>query len=174
MKKTFDETINTLRELGLIYDDQSPRLPEVMPKFDDPDPCGFSIFRMGIEDLDLSALDMRRTFFSRSEIVGCNFTDTDLAESNMCWNDFISVNFTRANLAGADLRASIYENTNFTECNLSGSDLRLAEFNNCIFTLANMQGAKLTKTAGEALPLSIQQKKQIDWQDTEGEEPSGG
>lgn len=92
----------------------------------------------------------------------------------MCWNDFISVNFTRANLAGADLRASIYESTNFTECNLSGSDLRLAEFNNCIFTLANMQGAKLTKTAGEALPLSIQQKEQIDWQDTEGEEPSGG
>ncbi|MEW8254663.1 MAG: pentapeptide repeat-containing protein [Candidatus Thiodiazotropha taylori] len=174
MRKTFDETINALREAGLVYDDQTPKLPDAMPQYDDVDPCGFSVFRMGIKDMDLSNLDMRRTFFSKSEVANCNFSNTDLEESNLCWNDFIGVNFTGANLSGSDLRASIYENSDFTKCNLSGSDLRCSDFTGCNFTSANMNGAKLTKASGSVITLSSEQKEQIDWQDNEGNEPNGG
>ncbi|MDO6527482.1 pentapeptide repeat-containing protein [Motilimonas sp. 1_MG-2023] len=174
MRKTFEETISALRELGLVFDDQSPRLPEALPHYDDEDPCGFSVFRMGIEDMDLSNLDMRRTFFSKSEISNCSFRRTDLEESNLYWNNFIGVNFSSANLSRSDLRASIYEKVDFSEADLSGSDLRQAEFNSCDFNGSAMAGAKLTKASGAAMPLSEKQRDEIDWQDTEGEEPGGG
>ena len=174
MRKTFDETISALKQIGLVEDDQSPRLPETMPHYDDEDPCGFSIFRMGIEDIDLSDLDMRRTFFSKSEIVKCNFKNTDLSESNLCWNDFIQVDFSGADLSNSDLRASIYDKVNFSGCDLSGSDLRQSDFDNCDFSTAIMKNAKLTQASGAAMPLSQEQKDEIDWQDTEGDEPSGG
>jgi uncharacterized protein YjbI with pentapeptide repeats len=174
VNKTFEETISYLRELGLVFEDQDPKLPSRMPQYDDEDPCGLSVFRMGIEAMNLSKLDMRRTFFGRSEIANCDFSSTDLSESNLCWNDFIDVNFSRANLSRSDLRASLYQNVNFSLCDLSNADLRLASFENCDFESASMKGTKITKAAGAVLNLSQQQKDVIDWQNIEGEEPMGG
>jgi len=174
MRKTFEETIKTLRGAGLIYDDQSPRIPEAMPKYDDEDPCGFSVFRMGVEEIDLSNLEMPRTFFNKSEITGCNFSNTNLQESNLTWNDFIETNFSSSDLSSSDLRASIYEKVDFSNSNLSNADLRRSDFNNCNFNSANLTGAKISKAAVAVLTLSPDQKKSIDWQETDGDEPSGG
>jgi uncharacterized protein YjbI with pentapeptide repeats len=174
VRKTFQETADRLRELGLVFDEQLPTLPAALPHYDDEEPCGFSVFRMEIEDMDLSCLDMRRTFFSRSEISGCSFHNTNLEESNLCWNDFIGVNFSSANLAKSDLRASTYENVDFSECDLSGSDLRQAEFNSCNFDNSIMAGVKLTKTVGATIRISEKQIGEIDWQESEGDEPGGG
>lgn len=174
MVKTFEETVGVLRRFDLVFDDQVPRLPDAMPKYDDEDPCGFSIFRMELEDMDLNDLDMRRTFFGKSELVRCSFKNTNLEESNLCWNDFVEVDFSGANLSSADLRASIYESVNFSGSNLSGADLRRSDFTNCNFTDAIMIGTMLTKLDGSELPISDEQKLQISWQDSEGDEPDGG
>ena len=174
MRKTFDETISFLKQIGLVEEDQSPTLPLTMPHYDDDHPCGFSIFRMGIEDIELSELDMRRTFFSKSEIANCSFRNTDLGESNLCWNDFIQVDFSDANLSNSDLRASIYDRVNFSGCDLSGSDLRQSDFSECDFSSAIMKKTRLTRASGAVMPLSQKQKDEIDWQDTEGDEPGGG
>ena len=173
-RKTFNETIEILRELGIVDEHQNPIKPKTIPQYDDKDPAGLSIIRTGLENKDLSNLDMQRTFFNRSELVECSFENTDLRESNLCWNDFIKVNFSGADLSDADLRASIYENVYFTGSNLSGTDLRRSYFKNCDFTSANMSGAKLTKDAGKMLALSDKQQQEIDWQENEGEEPNGG
>lgn len=37
-----------------------------------------------------------------------------------------------------------------------------------------MAGAKLTRKRGEGIHLSEEQRKVIDWQESEGDEPSGG
>jgi hypothetical protein len=37
-----------------------------------------------------------------------------------------------------------------------------------------MAGAKLTRKQGERILLSDEQRKAIDWQDSDGEEPPGG
>ncbi|MCG8317752.1 MAG: pentapeptide repeat-containing protein [Pseudomonadales bacterium] len=174
MRKNFEETIEILRKEKIVFDDQSPRLPEAVPKYDDEDPCGFSVFRMGLEGKDLSDLDMRRTFFAKSEVSDGNFTNTDLSESNLCWNDFISVNFNGAKLSNSDLRASIYDRVNFSNCDLSGSDLRQSDFTNCQFSGANMVGAKLTRNSTLKLTLSAEQMAEVNWQDSEGEAPGGG
>lgn len=174
MTKTFEETIDVLRSAGLVFDDEAPRLPDAMPKYDDEDPCGFSVFRMGLEDMKLNDLDMRRTFFAKSELARCSFKNTNLEESNLCWNDFIEVDFSGANLSNSDLRASIYESVNFSGSNLSGADLRRADFTNCNFTDAIMIGTMLTKPYSTELPISNEQKLQISWQDSEGDEPGGG
>ena len=174
MRKNFEETISVLRSIGLVCDDQSPKLPEEIPQFDDENPCGFRAFRMGVEKMDLSGLDMRRTFFSKSEISECNFHSTDLSESNLCWNDFINADFSESILSRSDMRASIFEGANFKGANLSSADMRRSNFNNCNFEGANMSGVKLTRISASTMGLSEQQRSSIDWQADNGQEPAGG
>jgi hypothetical protein len=122
----------------------------------------------------LANLTLPRTFFGRSEISSISFQNTDLSESTLCWNDFIEVDFTDADLSGADLRASIFRRCSIVRANLRGADLRHSTFDGCDFTAADVAGAKLTRKRGEGIHLSDEQQQEIDWQDSEGEEPPGG
>ncbi len=151
-----------------------PPIPDHVPQYDDEEPLGVNFFRMEIDGDDLSNLTLPRTFFGRSEINDVSFQDTDLSESNLCWNDFINVNFSSAILARSDLRASNFSNTSFQASDLSGSDLRQSSFENCTFTDARMTGTVLTVAQGAALPLSGQQRAEIAWTDSDGAEPGGG
>jgi len=129
------------------------------------------------EDVPEHALDnltLPRTFFGRSEISFISFKNTNLSESTMCWNDFIEVDFTDTDLSGADLRASIFRRVVFVRATLRNADLRRSSFPECDFTGADMTGAKLTLKQGERIQLSEEQRKVIDWQDSDGEEPPGG
>jgi BTB/POZ domain-containing protein KCTD9 len=85
----YDLSCARLRELGLLaHDDRAP-MPERLPRHDDEEPLGFNLFRTRLSDaLDLSDLSLPRTFFGRSEINQVSFRNTDLRESNLCWNDF--------------------------------------------------------------------------------------
>jgi BTB/POZ domain-containing protein KCTD9 len=174
VRKTFAETIVVLKQLGLVSKTKSLELPKAQPRYDDAAPCGFILFRTGIDDIDLSNLDMRRSFFSKSEISNCSFNGTDLTESSLCWNDFISVDFSSVNFSKSDLRASKYDEINFSGCELFGADLRHAKFDSCDFKGAAMAGVKLTKATAANLLLSTKQKNEIDWQEMDGEEPAGG
>ena len=123
---------------------------------------------------DLSNLTLPRTFFGRSEINGATFRNTDLAESNLCWNDFIDVDFTNAVLAKSDLRAALFSNVKFVSTDLSNADLRQSTFKNCDFTNAWMNGAILTHDQTAVLGLSEEQRANIAWASDDGPEPAGG
>ena len=91
-----------------------------------------------------------------------------------CWNDFIEVNFTDADLSGSDLRASLFRRVAFVRANLRNADLRRSTFETCDFADADMAGAKLTRKQGEGIHLSDEQRRVIDWQESDGDEPLGG
>jgi BTB/POZ domain-containing protein KCTD9 len=171
----YDESICRLRELGFLGAEERPSIPDHVPQPEDDEPLGLSFFRTLVgEGADLSNLTIPRTFFGRSEIRDATFRNTDLSESNLCWNDFVDVEFTEAALARADLRASNYTRVNFTRADLSGTDLRRADFEECVFDDAAMDGTVLARSQGSLLVLSSVQKAAIAWCDDEGPEPSGG
>jgi BTB/POZ domain-containing protein KCTD9 len=171
---SYDDTVRRLVELDLLDAGEHPPIPDRLPQPDD-EVAGISFFRTFVGDgADLSGLTMPRTFFGRSEIRGVSFRNSDLAESNLCWNDFADVDFSDAVLAGADLRAARYTRVTFARTDLRAADLRRAEFEACSFDGALMDGARLTRAQGQRLPLSHAQRAAVDWQEEEGEEPGGG
>lgn len=173
-RKTFDETIRHLREMGLASDTAQLRVPDAMPRFDDDAPCGIDFFRTSLEDVSLAGLEMPRTFMSRSECVACDFSGTNLAESNLAWSDFIDANFSGADLHAADLRNTVFERADFTGADLSHADLRHADLADCTFTGASLTGAKLGVAAGEQLGLTDEQRAAVEWHEDEGEDAPGG
>ena len=174
---SYEESCRLLQRLG--YPDAGaegtiPPMPDHLPQFDDEEPLGVSFFRTFLSEGDLENLTLPRTFFGKSEIGPLSFKNTDLSDSNLCWNDFNEVSFESADLSGSDLRASIYNSVRFVRTNLKNADLRMSTFNSCNFTDAGMQGVKLTLEQGAVLNLSNEQRIVIDWQKSDGEEPPGG
>jgi BTB/POZ domain-containing protein KCTD9 len=111
---SYDLSCARLRELHILGSDERPPLPERLPRHDDDEPLGFSVFRTRLDEgLDLSGLTLPRTFFGRSHIDRVLFRNCDLHESNLCWNDFVGTDFTCANLAGSDMRASLFHQVRF-------------------------------------------------------------
>ena len=150
-----------------------PLIGGAMPSFDDS-VLGLHFFRTGLEDEDLGALTIPRTYFARSEFRRVAFRDTDLSESRMCWNDWLECDFSQADLTGADMRASLYEQCRFVGAALAGADLRRSRFEACDFAAARMRGAKLTYRQGAGLGLTERQRYEVDWQAEDGPEPPGG
>lgn len=194
---SYEDSCRLLMRLGCLYGGDYgwavPPLPDRRPQSGDELPHGVRFFRTwvgsgkpfglqppspdyesDIKEHDLENLTLPRTFFGRSEISSISFQNTDLSESTLCWNDFIEVNFTDADLSESDLRASIFERVAFVRTNLRNADLRRSTYKECDFTDADMRGAKLTREQGERIHLSNEQRKVIDWQDSDGKEPSGG
>jgi BTB/POZ domain-containing protein KCTD9 len=171
---TYEESCRLLLRLGCLYAGDYggglPVLPDRRPEPGDDLPHGVSFFRTwlgsgqpfglkasspeheggGIGEHDLENLTLPRTFFGRSEVSYISFSNTDLSESTLCWNDFIEVDFTDADLSEGDLRASIYTRTLFVRANLRNADLRRSTFEECDFTDADLRGAKLTREQGKA------------------------
>jgi uncharacterized protein YjbI with pentapeptide repeats len=150
-------------------------MPERVPKYDDDEPLGVNIFRTRLDGgIDLSDLSLPRTFFGRSEINRILFRNSDLHESNLCWNDFNGADFSGADLSGSDMRSSLFKNVLFLATNLNGTDLRRSAFIDCDFELAKMKGAVLTRQQGAMIHLSNMQITDVDWRDESGPEPDGG
>src|SRR5205823_1112833 len=152
--------IAALKERSILGEEENPPLLQRMPTPFDEEPLALSYFRTRVEG-DLSGLSLPRTFFSRSEISGCSFVDTDLGESFMCWNDFADSDFSNAVLRGADLRSSIFKRVKFRRADFSGADLRLSSFEQCDFTDAVMDGAKIWRLQAPLLKLTREQKRGV-------------
>jgi uncharacterized protein YjbI with pentapeptide repeats len=151
-----------------------PPIPDHLPQ-GDTEPLGVTFFRTFVGDGDdLGNLTLPRTFFGRSEINDASFRNTNLKESNLCWNDFIHVDFTDAVLAGADLRASVFSHVKFLRTDLRGADMRRSSFENCVFDGALMEGAILSHGQRSELDLSDEQRAKIEWTNDDGPEPDGG
>src|ERR1043166_7617854 len=166
---SYDLSCARLREIGLLRRDEHPPMPERVPKYDDDEPLGVNIFRTRLDDgIDLSDLTLPRTFFGRSEINGVLFRNSDLRESNLCWNDFKGTDFSEADLSGSDMRSSLFKNVLFVTSNLNGTDLRRSAFIDCSFELAKMKGAVLTHQQGTMIHLSSMQIADVDWRHESG------
>jgi BTB/POZ domain-containing protein KCTD9 len=179
-RRPLEETWNHLdpkRQWMPRTQDGRPFVPARMPRPHDEAPLGFSYFRSGLEDADLSSVTLPRTFFGRSELERVNFRNTDLSQSWMCWNDFIDCDFTRADLSRCKM-ASVFTRCQFIGADLSRADLRRGSFEGCDFTGANMKGAKGDEIYGdefELIPrLSEKQRKSMKWSEDPGPEPDGG
>lgn len=161
-----------------------PPIPDHRPQCGDEGPLGVSFFRTFVgQDIEagedpscgrLENLMLPRTFFSRSYIQQVSFRNTDLSESTLCWNDFEQVDFTDADLSGCDLRASVFTEVRFVRANLRSADLRRSSYHDCDFSDADMRGTKLTLELGEEFDLTEKQRHEIDWQESDGDEPPGG
>lgn len=193
---SYDESCRLLIRIGCLslHDcgGTLPVLPDQRPQSGDDLPFGVRFFRTWVgsgrpfglqappdfesdlKERDLENLTLPRTFFGRSEISRISFRNTDLSESTLCWNDFIRVDFTDADLSVCDLRAALFTGVVFVRANLQNADLRRSTFKECDFTHADLRGAKICRTRIDSFPLSADQKRVIDWQESEGEEPHGG
>jgi BTB/POZ domain-containing protein KCTD9 len=172
---SYELSCSRLRELGLLDHDDDPPMPKQVPQYDDEEPLGVGIFRTRLAALlDLSNLTLPRTFFGRSEINQVLFRNSDLQESNLCWNDFIGTDFTGANLSRSDMRSSLFQNVLFVATSLDGADLRGSSLVDCDFEKATMKGAVLTRQQGAKMSLSAAQRQDVDWRDENGPEPPGG
>jgi uncharacterized protein YjbI with pentapeptide repeats len=153
-----------------------PFVPTAMPNYDDEE-LGFSIFRSGAEDADLRNLSLPRTYFGRSLLQQVSFSNTDLSESRMCWNDFESCDFSGADLSRCDMRASNFKGCKFVGAVLRGADLRRSSFEDCDFTGAVLAGAVAEDMDGIGCVqdyLTEDQQAVMAWSEDEGPEPPGG
>jgi BTB/POZ domain-containing protein KCTD9 len=169
----YEESCRQLQKLGYLEPGQLPPMPERLPRYDD-ESLGIEFFRTAVGAAVLADLTLPRTFFGRSEFRGTVFRNTDLSESNLCWNDFIEVDFSAAVLARGDLRASKFYAARFAAADLRGSDMRRSSFQDCLFTDSRLEGAILTRTQAAQMNISAAQHAQVDWRDDDGPEPGGG
>jgi hypothetical protein len=175
---TMDRSLALLRARGWDAPASAAQIPRRMPAVD-ADERWLSFFRTRVDTEDFRDLTLPWTLFLRSEIVGCRFENADLSESSMTWCDWTNCNFTKGDLRGCDLRRSVFKDCYFYDAVLDQADLRGARFVDCRFGYASMKGTKLEKTLGlfrthRQLRLSQEQRKQIAWSRTSGEEPPGG
>ncbi|MDR3619091.1 MAG: pentapeptide repeat-containing protein [Paludisphaera borealis] len=170
---SYSESCRFLQDLGHLEEGLIPPVPERRPEYDDEEPLGICFFRTSVGEGDMEHLSLPRTYFGRSDVGPISFKNTDLSESTLCWNDFNEVDFTDADLSRSDLRGSLFNKVAFVRADLRDADLRRSTFEDCDFTEADMRGARLTREQGKHLPISDKQSQEIDWQDSDGDEPPG-
>lgn len=171
---SYVESCRRLQALSLLDGGEPPPVPDRMPRYDDGDPWGVRFFRALVNEIDLSNLTLPRTYFGRCEISRISFRNTDLTESNLCWNDFLDVDFSTAALVRCDLRSSRFDRVKFIGADLRAADMRRSWFNACTFDGAIIDGAVLTRTQASRMAFSEAQRSVIDWRDEDGPEPDGG
>ncbi|MBC8141526.1 MAG: pentapeptide repeat-containing protein [Armatimonadetes bacterium] len=150
--------------------DGSPLVPSGVPL---PGDEGFGALKTGYVYWEMSGYTLPRAFFGRCLIEWANFTNTDLHESRLCWNDFVDCSFRYADLSGADLRASLFVRCRFDHSSLSNADFRGSAFHDCTFSEANVSGCNMVRGV-EGIRLSAEQTATLIWSDEPGAEPPGG
>lgn len=176
MRRSIKETWEVLNSNGLkapIRPDGEPLVPDCIPCYDDEE-LGLSIFKTEIVSEDLSGLSMPRTYFARSLISRVSFQNTDLTESNMCWNDFNECDFSGAILKSCDMRASGFIKCDFTGAVLRGADLRRSHFDKCKFSDADFSRTMVNVKQEKMFNLSFSQAIRARWRWFLGNEPEGG
>jgi len=174
VRLTYAESCRQLQKAGHLEQGPVPPIPNHLPQYDDPEPLGVNFFRTRLENERLENMTLQRTFFGRSEIVGVSFKNTDLSQSNLCWNDFTDVDFSNATLESSDLRASTFAKVRFNHAMLAKADLRRSTFEGCTFDNTNLTGAVAHHRQKPGLLLTESQVLQMAWTDDDGEEPGGG
>ena len=172
----YEQSCRSLQQQKWLEQGDLPPMPAKPPAYDD-EVLGVEFFRTcldGKDGAEFQNLTLPRTYFSRSDIIGISFINSDLSESVANWNDFKDNDFSSADLSRLDFRGCQIIGTKFVGTLLIDADLRCCSFEDCDFTNADMTRTRLTRETGASLQLSDSQKAVIDWHDDDGEEPGGG
>ena len=178
---TYIDSVRLLRERIEIVGDALREVSRV-PRPDD-DPVGPGIFRLRVEDADISALTLPGLSVSRSELSRVRFCDTELRLSAFHWADLVDCDFARSDLRQADLRNCRFVGCRFDGAVFDGADLRGSTFRGCTFTDARFEGALLQRGGPlswlgfgrnqDSLPISLEQRSGIRWTSDAPEAPGG-
>jgi uncharacterized protein YjbI with pentapeptide repeats len=147
--------------------------PERRPRYDD-EQSRPSLFKTEVADAVLENLTLPGFFIGRSGLFRVTLRNCDLHLSTWCWNDFVDCDFSGSDLSDSDLRAAIFHQCRFAGAKLRGCDFRRSGFGNCDFTGADLDGALATRDQADSLKLTPQQSAQVKWTDDPGPEPDGG
>jgi uncharacterized protein YjbI with pentapeptide repeats len=178
---SYPESVAVLKERVEIIGDALAQVTQV-PRPED-DPIGPSIFRMGLEDADISGLCLPGLYVARSVLTRVTFKGTELRLSAFNWNGLHDCDFSATDLRHADLRSSRFVRCTFDGAVLESADLRGSAFERCSFVGARFHGALLQKGGvlsrlgvsrrQEALPLSAEQRAVVHWAADAPEAPGG-
>jgi Pentapeptide repeats (8 copies) len=182
MRASYRESVAVLSERVEIIGGPLPSVTRP-PRHDDEEP-GPSLFRLLVQGVSLEDLTLPGLYVGRSELKALSFRNSDLHLSAFNWSDVVECDFTAADLSGADLRGCLFVRCTFRGANLSRADLRASSFEACVFDGAVMRDARLYRRprilglikAGPdqtGLPLSDEQRRQVEWCVDEPE-PGGG
>jgi uncharacterized protein YjbI with pentapeptide repeats len=181
MALSYADSVTVLKARVDIIGDALPEVTHV-PRPDD-DPIGPSVFRMRLEDADLSGLCLPGLYVSRSELARVLFAGTELRLAAFNWNDVLDCDFTRADLRHAELRCSRFVRCRFDAALLQDADLRGSAFQGCSFMDSRLEGAVLQRGGAlsslgigrrqESLPLSTKQRAGVRWTHDAPEAPGG-
>jgi uncharacterized protein YjbI with pentapeptide repeats len=181
MALNYPESVAVLKERVEIIGDALPHVTQVPRPADDP--IGPSIFRMRLEDADISGLSLPGLYVGRSVLTRVSFKASELRLSAFNWNGLHDCNFSAADLERADLRSSRFVRCSFDGAILEGADLRGSSFERCSFVAARFQGTLLQKRGllgwlgvdrgQEGLPLSAEQRAVVHWAADAPEAPGG-
>ncbi len=181
MAMTYTDSVNVLKERVDIIGDALPEVTRV-PRPDD-DPIGPRIFRMRLDDVDLSGLCLPGLYVSRSELTRIRFAGTELRLAVFNWNDILDCDFSGADLSGAELRCARFVRCRFDAALLKDADLRGSVFEGCSFKDSLFDGTLLQRggplrwlgieRGQESLPLSTRQRAAVRWTHDAPEAPGG-
>ena len=177
----YTDSVTVLKERVEVIGDALSEITRV-PRPDD-DPFGPGIFRMRVDDVDLSGLCLPGLYVSRSELSRVRFTGTELRLSAFNWSDLIDCDFREADFTDAELRCSRFVRCQFTGTRLQRADLRASTFEGCSFADARLDGTLLQRGGPlrwlgiarrqESLPLSTHQRDVARWVSDAPEAPGG-
>lgn len=171
-RKPYAESLQEARS-ALGWEGSPAPEPRRRPRHDD-DPYGPSLFKTEVADAALESLTLPGTFIGRSELRKVSLRNCDLHLATWCWNDFIDCDWSGSDLTDSDLRASVFSGCRFTNARLRGCDFRRSGFENCDFGGADLDGAVATRDQAASLNLSKEQSAKLRRTDDTGEEPAGG
>jgi len=182
MRPSYEDSFAVLKDRVEMIGDPQARVSRP-PRHDDEE-LGPSIFRLSLEDVDLTNLCLPGLYVGRSELRRISFAGSDLHFSTFNWSDLVDCDFRGADLSGSDLRACKFVRCLFRDANLARSDLRGSDFEACAFDHAAMGRSALYRrprtlgflklgTDQETLPLSAAQRAEIAWS-PDVAEPGGG
>ena len=179
MKRTYTDSVTVLKERVGAIGEALPQVTQVPQPGDDP--FGPSIFRMVVDDADLSGLCLPGLYVARSELCRVRFTGSELRLSAFDWNTILDCDFMGADFREAELRCSRFVRCRFGGALLQGADLRGSTFDACHFVDAQLDGAALQRGGPlrwigiarrqESLPLSAEQRAVVRWRDDAPEAP---
>ncbi|WP_228841632.1 MULTISPECIES: pentapeptide repeat-containing protein [unclassified Haloarcula] len=103
---------------------------------------------------DFTRSNLRDANFSSSDLSHSSFREADLSNANLSHTSLVEVKLTNADLSSADLSDADLKGANLTDAKLANADLTNANLKGSVMDGANISGAKLDQTDLRDVDLS--------------------
>lgn len=99
-----------------------------------------------LKGLDLSHMDMNMVTMRDGTYEDCNFSDSSLPWSDLCYGYFLNCNFTNSTIAVSKFGSAVFKNCCFDNANLNYISAEETQFIYCSFKGTTFRGAKFVGT----------------------------